>query len=242
MESNRAPIKMLCFLGLGLLSLPGFGQTVIEGGPFGIQFSNRDGKIDGAAASSNRDVVISPPADLNSPTPGFGYASTVRNPTVRPTTPRVPVQQPQSPVGMPAIRAVDIHRIQEIRKMEQELEVLKLTKESEIVFPVDRLFGSDRSALSPSGRALLNRVLAYMKLTGNSGVKVTYTYFLPGNRSDADGSEQSLTVADFLTEKSGLSPGWFNVLQPEGLARSTPAYGIPRTDFRPAIKISIARG
>ena len=205
-------------------STSGNAQLVIEGGPFGVTLSNRDGKVSGPVSSSNRDAVIDGRAlstslrgrDLRGNSP---YR--VQNPPVphsrsysEPAT--VPVRQLIHPIGTPYYREVDIRRIQQYYALQRSLGVIRTVKLEEMVFPASRLFGTGRTDLSAGGKSLLNQVLTYLRMSESNGMRVAYQ-FASSYDSAERGRARSLAVMNYLSLKSGKSLGWFTMPPPQPL-------------------------
>ena len=225
-------------LGILLLSLPGFGQVIIEGTRFGVDYSNRDGRIEVASPSSYGETIIVPgPVTID---PGIRTNSTTRRNTD--ISRLVPYRPRTSGLVAPqrAVHVIDVNKIQTVARLERELEVIKTTRTAWMAFEADRLFASRQSSLGRSTRALLDKVIQYMALTNGKGIKISYDYVSKGDSAEM-GMARANSMVSYLSAKTGLSPGWFTVATPEPVKPTPVSYGNPSRPYESVVNIRIQR-
>ncbi len=148
------------------------------------------------------------------------------------------------PRPQPSVRAADIIGLQQFNKLERELGVIKTNKMIWLEFDADAVFDRNRGTIKASGKSLLDKVLTYMALSGSQGIWVNYE-FAASSESPETAQTKSENLVAYLKNKSGLSPGYFNIFEPTPLGAPAPAtprlYGQLQRPNRSVVNIRMQR-
>ena len=83
-----------------------------------------------------------------------------------------------------------------------------------MAFDANRLFDSRSGSVRYQSRSLLDKILAYRTISGGRSITVDYEY-LAGKESPETAALRASAIVDYLSIKSGLSPGWFTINPPK---------------------------
>ena len=153
----------------------------------------------------------------------------VRSIAVRPRTtlPYSTSTQTQSRQTDTVYRARPVHdakSLQAIKRMEQELSVIKTTKSAWMEFDADRIFNPGQSTIKADAKPLLDKIVNYLCLSCGKGISVKYG-LASGVDPTQTGRNRTYALSRYFAEKSHLSSRGFYSQEPERLQHTSTVSG-----------------